>query len=59
MRPEIISKGNFKLGAGDRPNFTHNDYLVIIRPAFDGEKINWIVSAMEPQIDLNAKNKKV
>ncbi len=47
--PEIIEKGKFALGAGDRPNFTYNDYLVVVRPAFDGEKVNWVVTAMEPQ----------
>ncbi|MDE6504864.1 MAG: hypothetical protein K2L42_03240 [Clostridia bacterium] len=47
--PEIIEKGKFSLGAGDRPNFTYNDYLVVVRPAFDGEKVNWVVTAMEPQ----------
>lgn len=54
--PEIISKGNFKLGAGDRPNFIYNDYLVVVKPAFDGEKVNWVVTAMEPQ---KLQNKKV
>lgn len=49
--PEIIEKGDFTLGAGDRPNITYNDYLVIVKPTFDGEKIKWIVSAMEPQIE--------
>ena len=56
--PEIIEKGKFSLGAGDRPNFTYNDYLVIVKPTFDGEKVNWIVSAMEPQL-AQPQNKKV
>ncbi len=51
--PEIIEKGKFSLGAGDRPNFTYNDYLVVVRPAFDGEKVNWVVTTMEPQIELD------
>ena len=51
--PEIIEKGKFSLGAGDRPNFTYNDYLVVIKPAFDGERVNWVVTAMEPQIKLD------
>lgn len=55
--PEIIEKGNFSLGAGERPNITYNGYLVVIRPAFDGEKVNWVVTAMEPQ--SNHQNKKV
>lgn len=55
--PEIIEKGNFALGAGDRPNITYNDYLVVIKPAFDGEKVNWVLTAMEPQ--EKPQNKKV
>lgn len=53
--PEIIEMGNFKLGAGDRPNFQYQDYLVIIKPAFDGEKVNWVLTAMEPQKPLPDK----
>lgn len=47
--PEIIEKGKFSFGVGDRPNFTYSGYLVVIRPAFDGNKVNWVLTAMEPQ----------
>ena len=47
--PEIIEKGTFSMGENGRPNITHQDFLVIVSPTFDGKRVNWFVSAMEPQ----------
>ncbi len=45
--PEIIKKGKFLIGKNDRPNFLYKNFLVIIKPTFDGQKLNWVVTAME------------
>lgn len=45
--PDIIEKGIFDIDSLDRPGFVYDNCRVAIRFAYDGEKINWIVSAME------------
>lgn len=45
--PEIIDNGDFDIDSLNRPGFVFDGCRVAIRPAFDGEKLNWIVSAME------------
>ena len=45
--PEIIANGDFDIDERDRPGFNFNGYRVAIRPTYNGEKLNWIVSAME------------
>lgn len=45
--PEIIQNGVFNIDEYDRPGFNLDGYRVAIRPTYDGEKLNWIVSAME------------
>ncbi len=47
--PEIMEKGAFSIGKNGRPNIVYHDFRVIISPTFDGKKLNWIISAMEPQ----------
>jgi len=47
MIPEIIEKGNFSIGKYDQPQVEYNGYRVSMRSSFDGNKMNWIVSAME------------
>lgn len=55
--PEIIEKGTFSMGANGRPNITYHDFLVIVSPTFDGKKVNWVVSAMEPQVEIEPQKK--
>lgn len=50
--PEIMEKGTFSMGENGRPNITYHDFLVIVSPTFDGKKVNWVVSAMEPQKEI-------
>ena len=45
--PEIIDKGQFIVDNDNRLKFELGDYRVGINPNYDGEKLNWIVSAME------------
>lgn len=45
--PEIIENGDFNINEKDRPQFTYKDYKVVVKPTFDGKKLNWIISAME------------
>lgn len=45
--PEIIENGDFLIDNLGRINFELDNYRVGIRVAFNGEKVNWIVSAME------------
>ena len=45
--PTIIENGDFNIDEKDRPGFNFDGYRVAIRPAYDGEKLNWVVSAME------------
>ena len=45
--PEIIENGEFSIGKNDRPNFKYNNFVVIIKPTYDGQKLNWVLSAME------------
>lgn len=45
--PEIIDKGEFSVDSDDRPRFEYAGFRVAVRPTYDGEKLNWIVSAME------------
>lgn len=46
--PEIIEKGNFihdeKRG---RFNIEHNGDRVVIKPTYDGQKVTWLMTAME------------
>lgn len=45
--PDIIEKGEFNIDDRDRPGFNYDGCRVAIRPTYDGQKLNWIVSAME------------
>lgn len=45
--PEIIEKGTFDIDEKDRPYIQFDNYKVSLRTKYDGEKINWIVTAME------------
>lgn len=45
--PEIINKGKFDIDEKDRPGFVYDKFRVAVRPTYDGEKINWVVSALE------------
>lgn len=45
--PEILDKGSLVEDNQNRFNFEYQDYRVGVKPAYDGEKVNWIVSAME------------
>lgn len=45
--PEIIQSGVFKIDERDRPIIELGVYRVAIKPTYDGEKLNWIISAME------------
>lgn len=45
--PEIIEKGMFDIDEKDRPYVQFDNYKVSLRTKYDGEKINWIVTAME------------
>lgn len=45
--PDIVENGEFNIDERERPGFNYDGYRVAIRPTFDGEKLNWIVSAME------------
>lgn len=45
--PEIIEKGEFNVDDRDRPGFNYDGCRVAVRPSYDGQKLNWIVSAME------------
>lgn len=55
--PEIIEKGTFSMGENGRPNLVYHDFRVIVSPTFDGKKVNWVVSAMEPQIEMETQKK--
>ncbi len=45
--PEIIENGDFNINEKDRPQFNYKNYKVVVKPTFDGKKLNWIISAME------------
>lgn len=45
--PVIIKKGEFNIDERGRPGFDFEGCRVAIRPTYDGQKLNWIVSAME------------
>ena len=45
--PEIIENGDFNINEKDRPQFNYEEYKVVVKPTFDGKKLNWIISAME------------
>lgn len=45
--PDIVEKGEFNIDEHDRLGFNHDGYRVAVRPSYDGQKLNWIVSAME------------
>lgn len=45
--PEIMESGEFDIDERDRPGFNYDGYRVAIRPTYNGEKLNWVVSAME------------
>lgn len=45
--PEIIDNGEFSINESGKPQFEHDGYIVIVKPTFDGKKLNWVVSAME------------
>ena len=45
--PDIIENGEFDIDSLDRPGFIYDNCRVSIRFAYDGEKLNWLVSAME------------
>ena len=45
--PEILEKGSLVEDNQNRFNYEYQDYRVGVKPSYDGEKVNWIVSAME------------
>ena len=45
--PVIIDRGAFCINEKDRPEFELDGYKVVIKPTFDGKKLNWIITAME------------
>ena len=45
--PDIVEKGEFDIDSLGRPGFIYDGCRASIRFAYDGEKLNWIVSAME------------
>ena len=45
--PEIVELGDFVIDDLERIKFEYNGYRVGISPTFYGEKLNWIVTAME------------
>lgn len=45
--PDIIENGEFSIGYNDRPNFTYDGFVVVVKPTYDGKKLNWVLSAME------------
>lgn len=45
--PDIVENGKFDIDDHGRLKFEWEGYRVGIRPTFDGERLNWIVSAME------------
>lgn len=45
--PEIIEKGDFNIDEQDRPGFVFDNCRVAVRPSFDGQKVIWVVSALE------------
>ena len=47
MIPRIINKGEFGIGKNERPYFKLDGFMVIIKPTYDGKKLNWVLSAME------------
>lgn len=47
MIPDIINEGDFGIGKNERPYFSNGGFMVIIKPTYDGKKLNWVLSAME------------
>lgn len=45
--PVIIQKGEFDIDEQNRPGFVYDNCRVAVRPEFYGEKLNWVVTAME------------
>ena len=45
--PDIIGNGAFVIDEHDRLSFQFDGYKVGIKPTYFGEKLNWVVSAME------------
>lgn len=49
--PKIIEKGEFNIDEQNRPGFVFDNCRVAVRPEFYGEKLNWVVTAMEKLSD--------
>lgn len=47
MIPDIINDGEFGIGKNERPYFKRGSFMVVIKPTYDGKKLNWVLSAME------------
>ena len=45
--PYIVENGNFDIDPKSRPCFEFEGFRVSIKPTFDGNKLNWIISAMK------------
>ena len=45
--PEIVASGDFYIDKLNRPCFEQQGCRVAIKPNYDGERVNWVVSAME------------